>query len=243
MRNSPRRPSSPHYPRLRRLFKRLFILCIVVIVVSILAPLSLRWIDPPGSAFIVQRSWQMRHDDSFSVQHSWVDLAEISPWLPLAVIAAEDQRFGLHNGFDFDSIEKAWRDQQSGRRARGASTLSQQLAKNLFLWPGRSWLRKGLEVWFTSWLEVCLSKQRILELYLNLAEFGDGVYGAEAAARHHFGRSATSLNARQGALLASVLPSPRRYRIHPPSDFISQRVEWILQQGRQLGGPELVENL
>ena len=140
----------------------------------------------------------------------WVSLAEISPHLPRAVIAAEDNNFCQHNGFDWDAIQDAIEEFQGGRRLRGASTLSMQTAKNIFLWPGRDYLRKGLEAYLTTLLEIFWSKQRILEIYLNIAEFSSGVYGAEAAAQHYFGRPAKDLSRRQAALLATVLPSPRK---------------------------------
>ena len=161
----------------------------------------------------------------------------------VAVIAAEDQNFEDHFGFDWEAIEKAIAHNEHSRKKRGASTVSQQTAKNLFLWESRSWARKGFEVYFTLLLEACWSKRRILEVYLNIVEFGDGVYGVEAASRKFFGRSAAALTSGQAALLAAVLPSPRRYRADAPSPYLRGRQEWILRQMRQLGGDQVVRNL
>jgi len=153
----------------------------------------------------------------------------------LAAVAAEDQQFIVHHGFDVEAIRKAIEHNAKGGSVRGASTISQQTAKNLFLWTGRSWLRKGLEVWFTVLIELTWSKSRILTVYLNSAEFDRGVYGVEAAARHHFGTSAAQLSTRQAALLAAVLPSPLRYDASHPSAYVASRASWIQRQMRQLG--------
>lgn len=168
------------------------------------------------------------------MRQTWVDWNEISPQLAIAVVAAEDQNFPHHSGFDFGSIRAAVRERQ--RRRRGASTISQQVAKNLFLWPGRSWVRKGLEACLTLYIEVLWPKRRILEVYLNIAELGPGIFGAEAAARSFFDRPASRLSARQAALLAAVLPSPRRMSATQPSAYVRRRVEWIERQVEQLGG-------
>jgi monofunctional glycosyltransferase len=201
------------------------------IVLSVGAVVALRWIDPPTSAFMV------RERLSAPVRYRWVDDANISAHIKVAVIAAEDQNFPAHYGFDLQSINDALKDRQRGRRVRGASTISQQVAKNLFLWSGRSWARKGLEAWFTLLIELTWSKQRILEVYLNVAEFGPGVYGAEAAAQRYFGTPARALSQRQSALLAAVLPSPRKLRADRPSAYVAERARWIERQVAQLGGP------
>jgi monofunctional biosynthetic peptidoglycan transglycosylase len=161
----------------------------------------------------------------------------------VAVIAAEDQNFTEHFGFDWQAIEKAVQHNEHSRRKRGASTVSQQTAKNLFLWNSRSWTRKGLEAWFTLLIEVGWSKKRILEVYLNIVEFGDGVYGAEAAARTFFGKPAKRLTPSEAALLAAVLPNPHRFHASAPSDYIRGRQAWILNQMRQLGGDQVVKDL
>jgi monofunctional biosynthetic peptidoglycan transglycosylase len=172
-----------------------------------------------------------------------VPLEAISPHQALAVIAAEDQRFPEHSGFDFPAIERAWQDYRQGKSLRGASTISQQVVKNLYLWPGRSLLRKGLEVWFTLLVELSWSKRRILEVYLNIAQFGRDVYGAEAASRYFFQRPASALSREQAALLAAVLPGPVQYRVEAPSDYVRRKRSWILQQMRQLGGLKFLDKL
>ena len=159
------------------------------------------------------------------------------------MIAAEDQKFLEHDGFDFEAIDKAMTDAKRGRRLRGASTISQQVAKNLFLWPEQSWVRKGLEAWFTLWIELLWPKQRILEVYLNSAEFGRGIWGVEAASRHFFGKPALHLNRAEAALLAAVLPNPKRFRVSNPSPYVRQRQDWILWQMRMLGGAGLLRKL
>lgn len=169
---------------------------------------------------------------------TWVPLAEIAVDMPLAVVAAEDQRFPDHYGFDLAAIQKAYSANQRGRaRVKGASTISQQVAKNVFLWKGRSWLRKGAEAWLTLWIELLWSKRRILEVYLNVAEFGPGVYGVEAASQQYFKRPAKRLSAAQAALLAAVLPNPKKFQVAAPSAYVSSRQAWIQRQMRNLGGP------
>lgn len=155
--------------------------------------------------------------------------------MKLAVIASEDQKFPEHEGFDFESINQALEDRERGRRVRGASTISQQVAKNMFLWPRQSWFRKGLEAYFTLLIEVLWPKQRILEVYLNIAEFGKGIYGVGAASQVFFGKPAAQLNSYDAALLAAVLPSPRRMRVNAPSPYVRSRQEWIVAQMQRMG--------
>lgn len=195
--------------------------------------LVLRFVPPPTTAFVV--AYRVATPGPTLVDRRWVPMARIAPSLAIAVVAAEDQTFPAHHGFDLESIGKAW--DERGERVRGASTISQQVAKNLFLWSGRSWVRKALEAWFTLLIELTWSKERILEVYLNIAEFGPGVYGAEAAAQRYFGAPAAALSQRQSALLAAVLPSPRRLRADRPSAYVAQRARWIERQVAQLGGP------
>lgn len=196
----------------------------------------LRWVNPPTTAFMEQREdlAEERQEKHFRLRHSWVPLQQISPALWLAVLASEDQRFLQHWGFDVQAIEDAVEDRLEGRSTRGASTLSQQLAKNLFLWPGQSWLRKGLEVYFTLLIEALWPKRRILEVYLNVAEFGDGIYGAEAAARTFWGKPAASLSPHEAALLAAVLPNPKVRRAPSPSPKVKKKVDWIEEQAERL---------
>ena len=211
---------------------------------SILLVLILRFIPPPCSALMVQRQVSAILDSKpCKCRQRWVSLAQIAPCMGVAVMAGEDQNFPEHGGFDRDAIEKALAHNEKSRRKRGASTISMQTSKNMFLWESRSWPRKGLEVYFTLLLETAWSKRRILEVYLNIVEFGDGVYGVEAASRKFFGRSAATLNPAQAALLAAVLPSPRRYRADAPNGYLRGRQEWILRQMRQLGGDQVVKNL
>jgi monofunctional biosynthetic peptidoglycan transglycosylase len=212
---------------------------------SALPVLLLRWVDPWTSAFMLRAradAWRAG-DETYRTRHEWVDLERISTHAAVAVIAAEDQQFPFHAGFDFESIREAVRANGRGKRTRGASTLTQQVAKNLFLWPGRSYLRKGLEAWFTLLIEVFWPKERILEVYLNVAEFGRGVYGVEAAARKFFRKPAKRLNRHESALLAAVLPNPRRFRVDRPSRYVVQRQQWILAQMRGLGGPAYLREI
>ena len=170
------------------------------------------------------------------ISHHWVDLTDISDNVQLAVMCAEDQYFIIHNGLDFKAIGEAEQRNEKGGRLRGASTISQQVAKNVFLWPDRSWLRKGMELYFTLLIESVWSKERIMEVYLNVAEFGDGIFGAEAASRAYFKKSCNELSNRQAALLAAVLPSPKKYSATQPSSYVFRRVRWIENQMSQWGG-------
>ena len=201
--------------------------------------LLLRWIPPVTSAFMVSRRVDalLQRDWDFQLRYTWRNNKRISRNLPIALVAAEDQTFPDHHGFDFKAIDKAMENNQRGRKVRGASTISQQVAKNLFLWKGRSYVRKGLEAWYTVLIEVLWPKQRILEVYSNIAEFGDGVYGAEAAARTYFGKPAAKLTPSESARMAAVLPSPRRYSVAKPGPYVQRRARWIERQVRHLGGP------
>lgn len=193
----------------------------------------------PFSAVMVERqigAW-LQGDFGYVAHSDWVSMDEISPWMGLAVIAAEDQTFPDHWGFDVAAIKKALsHNERNENRIRGASTLSQQTVKNLFLWDGRSWLRKGLEAGLTVGVETVWSKKRILTVYLNIAEFGDGVFGVEAAAQRYFGKPASRLTQSEAALLAAVLPNPLRFKAAAPSGYVRSRQAWILRQMRQLGG-------
>jgi monofunctional biosynthetic peptidoglycan transglycosylase len=177
------------------------------------------------------------------VDYRWTPYAQISRHAKLAVIAAEDQKFAVHPGFDFEAIDKALQSNAQGRRIRGASTISQQVAKNLFLWKGQNWLRKGLEVWFTLLIEGMWPKQRILEVYLNVAEFGPGIYGVGAAAPRFFRKPPAALTRSQAALLAAVLPNPRRYSVARPSPYVLRRQAWIVAQMNALGGKEYMRTV
>ena len=235
--------------RNRSLFARLLRatvwLIVICIAASVLAVLMLRWINPPFSAFMAQTqlaAWAGR-DSSYVFRHTWVDLDRISPNLPLAVVASEDQKFPEHWGFDVEAIEKAYALNLHSHKVRGASTISQQVAKNLFLWSGRSYFRKALEAYFTLLIESLWPKRRILEIYLNIAEFGLGTYGAEAAAQRFFHKSASRLTRDDAAVLAAVLPNPQRFSASAPSRYVQQRREWILGQMQALGGPEMLDDI
>ena len=215
---------------------------LALLLLSALNVLSLRWINPPISSFMVQAWVGSLFDDSkgFKLDHRWVDLDRISPNLALAVVASEDQKFPEHWGFDVEAIEKAYKINRHSHHIRGASTITQQVSKNLFLWSGRSYFRKGLESYFTLLAEGFLPKRRILEIYLNVAEFGNGIYGAEAAAQRLFHKPAARLTRSDAALLAAVLPNPILFHANAPSPFIERRRARILEQMRDLGGPEML---
>lgn len=196
-----------------------------LVITSIALVLPLRWFDPATSAFMLRDS-----SGRVPVAFDWQPIEAISDSAALAVVAAEDQRFLEHPGIDFASVADALKQRRNGESLRGASTISQQVSKNLFLWPGRSFFRKGLEAYLTLLLEVCLPKQRILEIYVNVAEFGPGIYGVPAASRHYFDQQATALTDRQAARLAAVLPNPSRLNAANPSDYVQERETWILGQ-------------
>jgi monofunctional glycosyltransferase len=230
---------------LGRLARAILGLLALILVLSVLAVWSLRWINPRFTAFMAEAqatAWANR-DPNYVFRHSWVDLDRISPNLPLAVVASEDQKFPEHWGFDVEAIEKAYALNQHNHKVRGASTISQQVAKNLFLWSGRSYFRKGLEAYFTILIESLWPKRRILEVYLNIAEFGYGTYGAEAAAQRFFHKPAARLTRGDAAVLAAVLPNPQRFSAAAPSRYVQQRREWILGQMQALGGPEMLDEI
>ncbi len=216
---------------MKRLRKWLFRLVLGVVLLTAILVIPLRWVDPPTSAFMLRDG--LLHQRT--IDHRPVPPELISPHLALAVIAAEDQNLPNHWGFDTREIRRALEAYRRGGGMRGASTITQQLAKNLYLWPEQSWVRKGLESWFTVWLELFLPKRRILHIYLNIIELDDGVFGAEAGARHYFDIGAAELTPPQAALLAAALPAPKRLNPAVPDAFLKQRQQWILKQMRNLG--------
>jgi monofunctional biosynthetic peptidoglycan transglycosylase len=222
----------------RRWLRRLLLAALALCLLPVLVVGLLRFIDPPTSAFML--GWRL--DSGEAADYRWRSLDEISPALAIAVVAAEDQRFPAHRGFDVEAIRDALDEAREGGRSRGASTLSQQVAKNLFLWQESSWTRKGLEAGFTALIELLWPKRRILEMHLNLAEFGPGVYGAEAAAQRFFSKPALRLSASEAARLAVVLPSPKRLDAAAPGDYQRRRAAWVQQQARQLGGPGYLQD-
>ena len=211
---------------------------------SIVLVLVFRWVPPPGTALMVERKIESWIDgEPIDLQRDWEPWERISDDLKVAVIAGAASDVYKRQGFDFTAIQAALAHNERGGTIRGASTLSQQVAKNQFLWSGRSWLRKGLEVWFTGLIELLWSKERILEVYLNSAEWDEGVFGAQAAARHHFGVDASRLTRQQASLLAAVLPNPRNWSASRPSTYVARRAGWIRQQMSQLGGDSYLGQL
>lgn len=239
-------PGASPAPRARgrvRWWRWLFLwLPLIFVTVTVLQVAVLRFVNPPLTAFMVGRyveAWG-DGDRGFALAYDWRDADAISKQLPLALVAAEDQRFPFHDGFDFEAIEKARVHNAKGRKVRGASTISQQLAKNLFLWRGSGltrWARKGLEVWYTVLIEAMWPKSRIMEMYANVIEYGDGVYGAQAASRRFFGKDASALTPAEAARLAAVLPNPRKYSVARPGAYVQRRSAAIQRQMRALGGP------
>ena len=215
--------------RLTIIFRALAFSIMALVVGSIVWAGSYRFVEPPGTLLMLERKLSGEE-----VVHPWVALENISPYLVTAVIAAEDTRFCLHNGIDFDAIEEAISEAENGARLRGASTISQQTAKNAFLWNGRSWLRKGGETWMTFVIETLWPKRRIMEMYLNIAEWGDGNFGAEAAAQKRFGKSANDLTRQEAALLAAVLPNPHKWRVDPPGQYVRGRVVTLRKRMEQV---------
>jgi monofunctional biosynthetic peptidoglycan transglycosylase len=221
--------------------------CIVYgLVILLLTPvviiISLRWINPTHSAFILRHNLDVYlNSNGDYADHIWVNLENISPHMAVAVIAAEDQRFPTHPGIDLQEIGKALSDKDG--EFRGASTITQQTAKNLFLWPGRSYIRKGLEAGLALIMELFLSKQRILELYLNTAQTGKSVFGVAVPSKNVFNKSAARLNRYEAARIAAVLPNPVKFSIENPSAYVLKRQRWIMKQAGQLGGPKLLSKL
>jgi monofunctional biosynthetic peptidoglycan transglycosylase len=209
----------------------------VAAVATALPIAAMRWVHPLTTAFMVERRLGFGPGPRCAaIDYRWVNWDAISPTMKLAVVASEDQRFAEHLGFDFESIQDAVEQRIETGRSRGASTISQQVAKNLFLWPGYSFVRKGLEAWLTIWLEALWPKRRILEVYLNIAQFGPCSFGVEAAARRDFGIPAARLGPEEASLLAAVLPNPVRRRAGAPSPFVRARAARIREQMRLLGG-------
>jgi len=206
--------------------RRILIGCLILFAIPLVLTLFYRWVPVPVSTFML-RHWIT---EGKTYRYEWVSADEISKWPGKAVVASEDQRFYEHWGLDLQAIDKALDERKRGRRARGASTISQQVIKNLYLWPGQSWFRKGLEAVYTVWMELVLPKDRILLIYLNIAEFGYGVYGVEAAAQRYFDRPAAKLTRSQAALMAVALPNPKRMRLNRPGPYMRGRQAWVLGQ-------------
>lgn len=197
-------------------------------VLSILWVVCYKYIQVPATPLMAIRYFE--GDESFDIKREWKPIEEISEELQLAVICAEDQNFMSHNGFDYEAIKKAYANNSEGKRIKGGSTISQQTAKNVFLWPQRSWLRKGLETYFTFLIENIWTKERILEVYLNSIEMGDGIFGAEAASNYWFNKSAKALTRFEAAAIGAILPNPRIYKASPRTSYIERRKNWIVKQ-------------
>lgn len=230
-RTSRRRRKPPLSKRVGRRVRRILVWTLALaILLPVGAVVLYRFVPPPMTPLMVIRLFEGE-----GVKKDWVPLARISPHVANSVIALEDNRFCEHSGFDWRQVAEAVADYSEGERLRGASTISMQTAKNLFLWPGRDFLRKGLEVPLTVLLEVLWDKQRIMEVYLNVVEWGPGIYGAEAAARHYFGKPAQRLTRREAALMAAVLPNPRRWSPAAPTSFLDRRARASYTRVAQLG--------
>jgi monofunctional glycosyltransferase len=246
-------------PARRRWRSWLWRLPLLFVAITVLQVLLLRFIDPPFTAFMAARQLEAvaSGDFGFRIAYDWRDLEDISRNVPLAMIASEDQNFANHNGFDFRAIEKARAHNERAeerarkrnkpvKRIRGASTISQQTAKNLFLWKGQGitrWARKGLEVWYTVLIETLWPKSRVIEVYVNTVELGNGVYGAQAAARTYFRKDANRLAPAEAARMAAVLPNPRRYSIARPGPYVQRRSNAIQRQMRYMGGPAFLQRI
>ncbi|MGH8153944.1 MAG: monofunctional biosynthetic peptidoglycan transglycosylase [Rhodanobacteraceae bacterium] len=228
--------------RARRWLRRAFWVVVAFIVVTWLPVLILRFVHPITSAYMLERkateAW--RGNRAFKIRYRWVPFDRIAPVAPLAMVAGEDQTFPFNHGFDIASIRSAIDVADAGGRLRGASTITQQTARNLFLWSGGGFFRKGLEAWFTVLIDVTWPKRRILEVYANIAELGNGIYGVEAAAQAYWREPASRLTTHQAALLAAVLPDPRGWHTDRPSAYVLRRAAWIERQMRQLGGVRYV---
>ena len=203
-----------------------------------MSTLIFRFVPIPFTPLMIIRYFEM---EDGKIDKDWKSLDEIGKNMPLAVVTAEDQKFAEHFGFDLEAIEKAvkYNEKHKGKKVKGASTISQQTAKNVFLWPGRSWIRKGLEVYFTFVIEICWSKERIIEVYLNVIEMGPGVYGAEAAAQYYFNKSASDLTKKEAATIAAILPNPIRWSASHPTPYIIKKRNWIVRHMKYIDIKEL----
>jgi len=217
---------------MKKFFRFILKLILGLFAFSLFIVLLYKWVPVPATPLMVIRYFENPEEP---IKHDWVSYNEISGYLPLAVLSSEDQNFLNHSGFDMKAIDKAIENNNKGKRVRGASSISQQTAKNVFLWPHRNWFRKGMEVYFTFLIETLWSKQRIMEVYLNSIEMGKGVYGAEAASQHWFNKPASKLNTYEAAAIAAILPNPRVYRANPASNYIAGRKSWIVRQMRNYG--------
>ncbi len=224
---------------IKKILRFLFKTLLWFVGLSVLLVLIYRFVPVPFTPLMGIRYFDS--DSNKQIHHDWVPISDISKAIQLAVICSEDQNFLQHKGFDYEAIRKAYDNNKTGKRLKGGSTISQQTAKNVFLWPKRSWMRKGMEAYFTFLIELIWSKERILEVYLNSIEMGDGVYGVEAASQYWFGKSAHKLSSHEAASIAAILPNPRVYKASPRSPFLERRKLWILLQMQNYGTFTLVK--
>lgn len=223
---------------LKKGFKILLRVLLGFVIISFVSTLIFRFVPIPVTPLMIIRYFEMEEG---KIDKDWKSLDEIGKNMPLAVVTAEDQKFAEHFGFDMEAIEKAmkYNEKHKGKKVKGASTISQQTAKNVFLWPGRSWIRKGLEVYFTFVIEICWSKERIMEVYLNVIEMGPGVYGAEAASQYYFNKSPSNLTKKEAATIAAILPNPIRWSASHPTPYIIKKRNWIVRHMRYIDMKEL----
>ncbi|MEO8232132.1 MAG: monofunctional biosynthetic peptidoglycan transglycosylase [Ignavibacteriota bacterium] len=230
--------------KLFSIFKWILKFAIIFFISTILLVFLMRWINPVTSSIMIQRQISAFFHGEFElINYHWVDYDDVSKYMPIAIVAAEDQNFPNHFGFDFKQIEKALKENKRGKRVRGASTITQQVAKNLFLWEGKNFVRKGIEAYFTLLIELLWDKQRILEVHMNIAEMGDKIFGVGTASVAYFKKSASKLTIAQAALLASVLPNPKKYSAIKPSGYVRGRQNWIIRQINSLGGVDYLKDL
>ncbi len=221
----------------KKILKWIYKAAIIFLIASVVTTILFRWIPIPVTPLMLIRCGQQAIDGKeLRLWKDWEPLENISPNLQLAVVVCEDQAYLEHNGFNIEAMKKAFKSNKKGRKLRGGSTISQQTAKNVFLWNGRNYIRKGLEVYFTLLIEIFWSKERILEVYLNVAEMGEGIYGAQAASYYYFHKNAIDLKKTEAATLAVILPSPRRYNALKPGPYVNKRRDWTVNQMRMWGG-------
>ncbi len=233
-----------HRSYLRQIAHIVFRIAASLFTFSIIVILLLRWVNPPTTSFMLQRqfdAWQ--HNKSITIQYQWTDWSDISSHLKMAAITSEDQRFAMHWGLDLNSIQQAIDEYEGGQDLRGASTITQQVAKNLFLWAEQSYIRKGVEAYIALLIELLWSKERILEMYLNIVEFGDGIYGAHAAAERYFDTTPDNLSKWQSAFMVTALPAPKRYDLANPSEYMLERSAWVMRYMDLLGNQAYLEKL
>ncbi|WP_293891414.1 monofunctional biosynthetic peptidoglycan transglycosylase [Flavobacterium sp.] len=221
---------------IRKIFRWIWKAMLWFFGLSILSVILFKWVPIPFTPLMITRIIEFKLDGDVAIySHKWVPLEKISPNLQKAVIASEDGNFLIHSGFDFKAMQKAYKNNNKGRKLKGGSTISQQTAKNVFLWQGRSYLRKGLEAYFTMLIELIWGKERIMEVYLNSIEMGNGVYGAQEAARHWYSKTAINLTPKEAAGIAAILPNPRKFKASNSSSYITKRKEKILRVMRYIG--------